>query len=243
MDEENVTLRIHRGNKSNNHRSDLPISSSTSNLDTLRANQSSSGSNFERKRRFGSSRCREKVMISVSYPSNDQITSPTISTSSNQVIKEPISLKKSNSSDCSNFFKEGRQVTKTESLTNNNLHKKASKRSSSGVKVQVRKFRMETKAAKTLAIIVGKCRKRLRNMGKLSCVSFLYARRQFNLRCVLLSYNGHSIIINHVGSLSLFRPNEQLFEMMLKYFHWTSSSLSLANIRFVDTYYPSPRLM
>jgi hypothetical protein len=161
VDEENVTLRIHRGNKSN-HRSDMPISNSTSNLDTLRANQSSSTSNFDRKKRFGSSRCREKVMISVSYPSNDHITSPTISTSSNQVsmastpcIKEPVTLKKSNSSDCSNLFKEGR--TKTECLSNNNLHKKASKRTSSGVKVQVRKFRMETKAAKTLAIIVGKC--------------------------------------------------------------------------------------
>lgn len=161
MDEENVTLRIHRGNKSN-HRSDIPISSSTSNLDTLRANQSSAGSSFDRKKRFGSSRCREKVMISVSYPSNDHITSPTMSASSNQVsmssspcIKEPITLKKSNSSDCSNLgFKEGR--TKTECLSNNNLHKKASKRTSSGVKVQVRKFRMETKAAKTLAIIVGK---------------------------------------------------------------------------------------
>lgn len=156
VDEENVTLRIHRGNK--NQRSDFPSSYSTTNLDGLRKNQTSVTSmpSFERRKRR-SSKYKDKVTISISYPSNEHIGSPTISTtSSNQAClisspcsKEPIGLRHSNSADCQNLFR-------SESSPQNS-HKKASKRTSSGVKVQVRKFRMETKAAKTLAIIVGKC--------------------------------------------------------------------------------------
>lgn len=161
VDEENVTLRIHRGNK--NQRSDFPLSNSTTNLDGLRTNQTSVTSmpSFERKKRHGS-KYKDKVTISISYPSNDHITSPTMSTtSSNQASmissscsKEPIALRHSNSTDCHNLFKDSQARNE---ISPNNLHKKASKRTSSGVKVQVRKFRMETKAAKTLAIIVGKC--------------------------------------------------------------------------------------
>lgn len=116
---------------------------------------------FERKKRRGS-KYKDKVTISISYPSADHITSPTMSTtSSNQASmvssscsKEPITLRHSHSTECHNIFKES-SARRENSL--NNLHKKAGKRTSSGVKVQVRKFRMETKAAKTLAIIVGKC--------------------------------------------------------------------------------------
>lgn len=161
IDEENVTLRIHRGNK--NQRSDFPLSNSTTNLDGLRKNQSSVTSmpSFERKKRHGS-KYRDKVTISISYPSTDHIASPTMSTtSSNQASlissscsKEPIALRHSSSTDCNNIFKES-HTRHDNSL--NNSHKKAGKRTSSGMKVQVRKFRMETKAAKTLAIIVGKC--------------------------------------------------------------------------------------
>jgi hypothetical protein len=160
-----VTLRIHRGNK--NQRSDFPISNSTTHLDSLRKNQTSVTSMplFERKKRHGS-RYKDKVTISVSYPSTEHITSPTMSTtSSNQASvmssscsKEPIALRHSNSTDCHNLFKDSRAKNDT---SPNNSHKKAGKRTSSGVKVQVRKFRMETKAAKTLAIIVGKCRANL----------------------------------------------------------------------------------
>lgn len=160
FDEENVTLRIHRGNK--NQRSDFPLSNSATNLEGLRKNQTSVTSmpSFERKKRHGS-KCKDKVTISISYPSTDHITSPTMSTtSSNQASmvssscsKEPIALRHSNSTDCHNIFKES-SARRDNSL--NNSHKKAGKRTSSGVKVQVRKFRMETKAAKTLAIIVGK---------------------------------------------------------------------------------------
>lgn len=159
VDEENVTLRIHRGNK--NQRSDLTISSSSTNLDGLRKNHTSVTSmpSFERKRRR-SSKFKDKVTISISYPSTEHIASPTMSTtSSNQASlissscsKEPISLRHSNSTDCHNLFKDSRNENSPQ-----NSHKKAGKRTSSGVKFQVRKFRMETKAAKTLAIIVGKC--------------------------------------------------------------------------------------
>lgn len=159
-EEENLTLRIHRGNK--NQRSDFPSSNSTTNLDGLRTNQTSVTSmpSFERKKRHGS-KYKDKVTISISYPSTDHITSPTMSTtSSNQASmmssscsKEPIALRHSNSADCHNLFKDSK-LRNEDSL--NSSHKKAGKRTSSGVKVQVRKFRMETKAAKTLAIIVGK---------------------------------------------------------------------------------------
>jgi octopamine receptor len=160
LDEENVTLRIHRGNK--NQRSDLTLSSSTTNLDGLRKNHTSVTSmpSFERHKRH-SSRHKDKVKISISYPSTEHIASPTMSTtSSNQASmvssscsKEPIALRHSNSVDVHNLFKES---TSRSDNSPNSSHKKASKRTSSGVKVQVRKFRMETKAAKTLAIIVGK---------------------------------------------------------------------------------------
>lgn len=118
-------------------------------------------SSFERKKRR-SSRFKDKVTISVSYPSSDNVGSPTMSTtSSNQASliasspssKEPIALRNSHSTDCQNLFK----FTKNGNTPPNSQHKKAGKRTSSGVKFQVRKFRMETKAAKTLAIIVGKC--------------------------------------------------------------------------------------
>ena len=175
VDEENVTLRIHRGNKNQrSNNSDIPISSSTTNLDTLKANASS----FDRKKRF-SSRYKDKVTISISYPSADHITSPTMSTtSSNQASmisscsKEPIALRHSNSTDCHHhsetlsLFKERRNSAQkaSESSPQSGSGKKGNKRTLSGTKVQARKFRMETKAAKTLAIVVGNDRKKLRRI-------------------------------------------------------------------------------
>lgn len=157
-------MRIHRGNK--NQRSDFPLSNSTTNLDGLRTNQASVTSmpSFERKKRR-SSKHKDKVTISISYPSTEHITSPTMSTtSSNQASmissscsKEPIALRHSNSTECHNLFKDSNTRNSQSENSPNNSHKKVGKRTSSGVKVQVRKFRMETKAAKTLAIIVGKC--------------------------------------------------------------------------------------
>lgn len=118
---------------------------------------------FERKKRHGS-RYKDKVTISISYPSSEHIASPTMSTtSSNQASsmmsscsKEPISIRHSNSTECHethHIFKESNHSKNDHSP--NGSGKKGSKRTSSGVKFQVRKFRMETKAAKTLAIIVG----------------------------------------------------------------------------------------
>lgn len=169
MDEENVTLRIHRGNKNQrqNQNSDIPISSSVTNLDGLRTNPASvtSMSSFERKKRYGS-RYKDRVTISISYPSTDHIASPTMSTaSSNQTSmisscsKEPIALRHSNSTDCpetQNLFRENLNSGSPKGEHSPNSSGKKGKRTLSGAKVQVRKFRMETKAAKTLAIIVGK---------------------------------------------------------------------------------------
>jgi len=162
--EENVTLRIHRGNKNQRSQSDMTFSNSTTNLEGLRgASQASSthrAPSFERKKRHGS-KYKDKVTISISYPSSEHIASPTMSTtSSNQASmisscsKEPIALRNSNSAaechETQNLFK------RDNSMGGSRGKKPVSKRTSSGMKVQVRKFRMETKAAKTLAIIVGK---------------------------------------------------------------------------------------
>ncbi|XP_070503902.1 octopamine receptor Oamb isoform X2 [Chironomus tepperi] len=168
VDEENVTLRIHRGNKKQgqNQNYEMTISNSITNLDSLRTNPVSVTSmpSYERKKRH-SSRYKDKVTISISYPSTDHIASPTISTtSSNQTSmisscsKEPISLRQSNASDCTdsqNLFRENINNCSPKNEFSPNSSGKKGKRTISGAKVQVRKFRMETKAAKTLAIIVG----------------------------------------------------------------------------------------
>lgn len=162
VDEENVTLRIHRGNKnqrSGNNNPEMPISNSTTNLDTLRTNA------FDRKKRF-SSRYKDKVTISISYPSAEHITSPTMSTaSSNQASmisscsKDPIGLRHSSSVDCHHHQSETQNLFKErkigENSPNSSGKKGSGKRAFGGAKMQVRKFRMETKAAKTLAIVVG----------------------------------------------------------------------------------------
>lgn len=155
-------MRIHRGNKNHNN---FPLSSSTTNLDSMRSNHqtsvisTSSVPSLDRKKRHSSKR-KDKIIISVSYPSSDNIASPTMSiTSSNRASinsscsKEPIALKHSISSDSNvtnNPFKDHK--TKSSKHSPNSSSKKAGKRN---IKVQVRRFRMETKAAKTLAIIVG----------------------------------------------------------------------------------------
>jgi octopamine receptor len=169
VDEENVTLRIHRGNKNHrqNQSTDIPISNSIPNLDGLRTNPASVTSmpSFERKKRYGS-RHKDKVTISISYPSTERVASPTMSTtSSNQASmvsscsKEPIALRHSNSTEChetQNLFRENLNSSPKGEHSPNSSGKKSGRRTLSGAKVQVRKFRMETKAAKTLAIIVGK---------------------------------------------------------------------------------------
>jgi hypothetical protein len=67
-------------------------------------------------------------------------------------------MRHSNSVDCQethNPFKENRNSSIKSDHSPNSSSKKSGRRTLSGAKVQVRKFRMETKAAKTLAIIVG----------------------------------------------------------------------------------------
>lgn len=160
-------MRIHRGNKNQrqNQNSDITISNSITNLDSFKTNSVdvTSMSSFKRKKRHGS-RHKDKVTISISYPSTDHIASPTISTtSSNQASmisscsKEPISLRQSNiCPDSQNLFRENINSCSPKHEFSPNSSGKKGKRAISGAKFQVRKFRMETKAAKTLAIIVGK---------------------------------------------------------------------------------------
>lgn len=113
---------------------------------------SSVSSSTERKTRFGARRQHEKIKISVSYPSADNLPSPTVSTNSSVQM----SMCTSNGKDLNhlenqpNLFKEDfpNRSRDFSPVTTRRLGKR-------NIKVQVRKFRMETKAAKTLAIIVG----------------------------------------------------------------------------------------
>lgn len=128
-------------------------------------------SSWDRKK-HSSVRRLEKVKISVSYPSSEHIVSPSMSNSSSiqasmisSSSKEPIAYKHSN--DFSSFREHSsqqhhannnnkQQSNQQGSQRNNdyspNSTKKHGKRN---IKIQVKKFKMETKAAKTLAIIVG----------------------------------------------------------------------------------------
>jgi hypothetical protein len=75
--------------------------------------------------------------------------------------KEPIGLRHSNSTDCHHHHHhvETQNLFKEKKIGENSLNgsgkKGSGKRTFSGAKSQVRKFKMETKAAKTLAIVVG----------------------------------------------------------------------------------------
>lgn len=160
-------MRIHRGNKeaksSSNSNSNFPKSNSVSNLDGngIRTNQASLHSmpaSLERKRLSGTRR-NDKVKISVSYPSNEHIMSPSMSNSSSiqasmisSSSKEPIASKNSNDfNNTMNLFKDQMQMHRNEYSPNST--KKPGKRSIK--KIQVKKFKMETKAAKTLGLVVG----------------------------------------------------------------------------------------
>jgi octopamine receptor len=115
---------------------------------------------LERKRLSGTRR-NEKVKISVSYPSTEHIVSPTSMSNSSSIqasmisssSKEPIASKNSNDFHNSmNIFRDQMQMQRSNEYSPNST-KKPGKRSIK--KIQVKKFKMETKAAKTLALVVG----------------------------------------------------------------------------------------
>lgn len=119
-------LRMHRGKPSQS--------------DGERSNKSS----FSREK-SGRQRRHEPVKISISCPSSEQLPSPTASMNSSSGI-HLIAL---NSRD--NLFRDNGGMARDAGL-NQSGRKRMGKRN---IKMQVKKFRTETKAAKTLGIIVG----------------------------------------------------------------------------------------
>lgn len=158
FDEQRLTLRIHRGRGSNFHESPHSNGSTTTSLGSASP---------ERLSRFAT-RKHEKVKISVSYPSSENISSPTNNQTSNQLYAVHYSVN-GKETQASHLFRgnSGRGNINSNSIHNNKDYlnvvekekfssprasKKMGKRN---IKAQVKRFRMETKAAKTLAIIVG----------------------------------------------------------------------------------------
>lgn len=118
------------------------------------------GSSPERHSRF-STRKHDKIKISVSYPSSENIASPTqtgksalyaVHYSSNGKELTSSQLFRGGSNKESSYL----QVMKSMPNLDKNMSPRTSKKMGKrNIKAQVKRFRMETKAAKTLAIIVG----------------------------------------------------------------------------------------
>lgn len=159
FEEQRLTLRIHRGRGSNYNES--PHSNGSHSTSTSLGSASP-----ERLSRY-STRKHEKVKISVSYPSSENISGANNNQSSNQLYAVHYTINgkeyqsshvyKGNSSGLSvnnnvnkdNFL----SVNDKEKLTTSpRASKKMGKRN---IKAQVKRFRMETKAAKTLGLVVG----------------------------------------------------------------------------------------
>ncbi|KAL7022156.1 hypothetical protein ACKWTF_012160 [Chironomus riparius] len=164
FDDQRLTLRIHRGRGSNYHES--PQHGSSQSTTTSLGSASP-----ERLSKFVTQRKHEKVKISVSYPSSDNLEN--ISSSSIQgnsqlfAVHYTINGKETQSS---HLYRANSTSSKRSSITSQNttflnkeflsvVDRTSSPRTSKkmgkrNIKAQVKKFRMETKA-KTLAIIVG----------------------------------------------------------------------------------------
>lgn len=155
FEEQRLTLRIHRGRGSNYH--DSPHSNNGSTNSTTTSLGSASP---ERLSRF-STRKHEKVKISVSYPSSENISSPTHNQTANQLYAVHYSVNGKETSATrlyrGNSTSSGRGSVS--SHNNNSMHKdflsvtqdkmvspRASKKMSKrNIKAQVKRFRMETK--------------------------------------------------------------------------------------------------
>ncbi|XP_041985287.1 octopamine receptor Oamb [Aricia agestis] len=157
FDDNRLTLRIHRGRGSGGGR---PHGSPLSNASNHSTSTSLSASPERIRRHSSSRRAHDKVKISISYPSSDQICPP------HENSRSP-SRSPSPSLYAVHYERDGRELTesrlksKSQHLSpgiyndyddNPNRTRKMGRRN---IKAQVKRFRMETKAAKTLAIIVG----------------------------------------------------------------------------------------
>lgn len=150
FDEQRLTLRIHRGRGSNYHESSM------SNGSTHSTTTSIGSSSPERHSKF-STRKHDKIKISVSYPSSENITSPSAQKANVLYAVHYSSNGKELTSSQIFRGKEGYlQVVKSLPTLDKGLSPRTSKKMGKrNIKAQVKRFRMETKAAKTLAIIVG----------------------------------------------------------------------------------------
>lgn len=151
FEEQRLTLRIHRGRGSHHHESSL------SNGSTHSTSTSIGSSSPERNSKF-STRKHDKIKISVSYPSSENITSPTTQKSSGVLYAVHYSSNGKELTSSQIFRgKEGYlQVVKSmPNLDKDQSPRTSKKMGKRNIKAQVKRFRMETKAAKTLAIIVG----------------------------------------------------------------------------------------
>lgn len=149
FEEQRLTLRIHRGRGSNYHES--PHSNGSTHSTTTSLGSASP----ERLSRF-STRKHEKVKISVSYPSSENISSPTNNQTSNQLFAVHYTVN-GKETQASHLFRgnstSGRRssnninnnkdfLSVTDKATSPRASKKMGKRN---IKAQVKKFRMETK--------------------------------------------------------------------------------------------------
>jgi octopamine receptor len=150
FEEQRLTLRIHRGRGSKYQES--PHSNGSTHSTTTSIGSASP----ERLSRF-STRKHEKVKISVSYPSSENISSPTNNQTSNQLYAVHYTTVNGKETQASQLFRSGSTSERRNSNNNNNkdylsitsdkvaspqASKKMGKRN---IKAQVKKFRMETK--------------------------------------------------------------------------------------------------
>ncbi|XP_013147985.1 PREDICTED: probable G-protein coupled receptor No9 [Papilio polytes] len=156
FDDNRLTLRIHRGRGSARpHGSPLSTASNHSTSTSLSASP-------ERLRRHSSARrAHEKVKISVSYPSSEQICP------AHENSRSP-SRSPSPSLYAVHYERDGRELTESRLRVRPSHHlapgplydefddkPRTRRMGKRNIKAQVKRFRMETKAAKTLGIIVG----------------------------------------------------------------------------------------
>lgn len=154
FEEQRLTLRIHRGRGSNYHES--PHSNGSTHSTTTSLGSASP----ERLSRF-TTRKHEKVKISVSYPSSENISSPTHNQAANQLYAVHYTVNGKEAQASRLFRGNSTSGRRNSSNINNNIgivqkdflsvsdkgtspraSKKMGKRN---IKAQVKKFRMETK--------------------------------------------------------------------------------------------------
>lgn len=155
FEEQRLTLRIHRGRGSNYHES--PHSNGSTHSTTTSLGSASP----ERLSRF-TTRKHEKVKISVSYPSSENISSPTHNQAANQLYAVHYTTANGKETQASHLYR-GNSTSSTRRgsniINNNNNNNKdflsvtdkgtspraSKKMGKRNIKAQVKKFRMETK--------------------------------------------------------------------------------------------------